>query len=273
MILCEANFARRRDVNIILTQYSSPLRIHRHDTITKPYRSRQPAHKESTRSKLPPTARAVPSSRVHRLRIPYQEDIILQRDFLSLEVPLGPRLRFPSRGARRARRKYVREETRRTINWRGAKKKEPSPLSVLSGNYSLGPQITYSSNFILSPAFSFSFASPPHGRPPLLRRRRPLRGLILQRGTPPEIILKRRARLKRGTSYAVFSRGHVNTRRKRIAAESPRGRKDSARADEQLFLFTLLAWRCRERGGQTSRDAFKGNVSSPRRGKRVCVSG
>lgn len=102
--------------------------------------------------------------------------------------------------------------------------------------------ITRSVLKLLTPVILFCISPPlPGSRLPF--RLSPLFRLILQRITRPEIILKCHpvALLKRGTSYAVFSREHVNTegggrrRRKGTMPKSWRGRKGFL----LLFFFFL----------------------------------
>lgn len=123
---------------------------------------------------------------------------------------------------------------------RGAtRRKGATPLSVLSGNYSACPQITYSSNFTLSsrPALPSAVASS-------LSTVIPVSGeelYPLQWVTRPEIILKCRSPARSSKEELrltqFFSRGDVNT------ARGGKERCREVRAEERRSFFFFSSFR------------------------------
>lgn len=107
--------------------------------------------------------------------------------------------------------------------------KRATPLNVLSGNYSACPQITYSSNFILSSAFLTASPVIPHPAYPSVTH---AAGNYLKMPSPAAL-------LKRETSYAVFSREPVNTKRKGTTSKSSRGRKRFLFCKKQTNFYPL----------------------------------
>lgn len=102
--------------------------------------------------------------------------------------------------------------------------KRATPLNVLSGNYSACPQITYSSNFILSSAFLTASHRP-------FRLSSPIR-LILQWLTRPEIILKCHPRLRSSKEKHLTQFSVENTSIRR-----GKERRRKVRAEGRDFLF------------------------------------